>query len=326
MRRRELLLLVGGMMATGRALRAQRKVMPVVGFLGLSSPGPFAGALAAFHQGLRDTGYVEGENLVVQYRWAEDHYDRLPALAADLVARRVDVIVTQSGFPPALVAKNATTTIPIVFMIGTDPVAAGLVASLARPGGNLTGFTLMHAELVQKRFELLSELVPQTGVIALLVKPDNPETGKMIRDTQEAAHTKGVEIEILKASNQGEIDSAFASLAQIKAGALVVGADPFFFSAREQLVALAARHAVPAIYDSPEIVYAGGLISYGNNGIDIWRGVGIYTGRILKGEKPADLPVQQPTTFELVVNLKTAAALGLTVPPSILARADEVIE
>ena len=250
----------------------------------------------------------------------------MPSLAAELVARQVDVIVTQGSIPPALAAKEATTTIPIVFVTGADPVAAGLVASLPRPGANLTGFTLIHGELMQKRFELLSELVPQTGVIALLVKPDNPETGKMIRDTQEAAHTKGVEIEILKASNQGEIDSAFASLAQIKAGALVVGADPFFFSAREQLVALAARHAVPAIYDSPEIVYAGGLISYGNNGIDIWRGVGIYTGRILKGEKPADLPVQQPTTFELVVNLKTAAALGLTVPPSILARADEVIE
>jgi len=192
--------------------------------------------------------------VAVDYRWAEHHYERLSAGAADFVARQVDVIVTQGSIPPALAAKDGTTTIPIVFVTGADPVAAGLVAGLARPGGNLTGFTLMHAELVQKRFELLSELVPQTGVIALLVKPDNPETGKMIRDTQEAAHTKGVEIEILKASNQGEIDSAFASLAQIKAGALVVGADPFFFSAREQLVALAARHAVPAIYDSPEIV------------------------------------------------------------------------
>jgi putative ABC transport system substrate-binding protein len=247
-------------------------------------------------------------------------------LAADLVARRVDVIVTQGSVPPALAAKNLTATIPIVFVTGADPVAAGLVASLPRPGANLTGFTLIHAELMQKRFELLSELVPQTGVIALLVKPNNPETGKMIRDTQEAAHTKGVQIEILKASNQSEIDSAFASLAQIKAGALVVGADPFFTSAREQLAALAARHAVPAIYDSRAIVYAGGLISYGNNGIDVWREVGIYTGRILKGEKPADLPVQQPTTFELVINLKAATALGLIVPPSILARADEVIE
>ena len=320
------MVLFGGALSWPLVALAQQKAMPVIGFLGLASPGPFAHIVAAFRQRLREAGYVEGQNVAVEYRWAEDHYDRLPALAADLVGRQVDVIVTQGSIPPALAAKEATTTIPIVFVTGADPVAAGLVAGLARPGGNLTGFTLMHAELVQKRFELLSELVPQTRVIALLVKPDNPETGKMIRDTQEAAHTKGVEIEILKASNQGEIDSAFASLAQIKAGALVVGADPFFFSAREQLVALAARHAVPAIYDSPEIVYAGRLISYGNNGIDIWRGVGIYTGRILKGEKPADLPVQQPTTFELVVNLKTAAALGLTVPPSILARADEVIE
>ena len=320
------MVLLGGALSWPLVALAQQKAMPVIGFLGLASPGPFAHIVAAFRQRLREAGYVEGQNVAVEYRWAEDHYDRLPSLAAELVARQVDVIVTQGSIPPALAAKEATTTIPIVFVTGADPVAAGLVAGLARPGGNLTGFTLMHAELVQKRFELLSELVPQTGVIALLVKPDNPETGKMIRDTQEAAHTKGVQIEILKASNQGELDSAFASLAQIKAGALVVGADPFFFSAREQLVALAARHAVPAIYDSPEIVYAGGLISYGNNGIDIWRGVGIYTGRILKGEKPADLPVQQPTTFELVVNLKTAAALGLTVPPSILARADEVIE
>jgi putative ABC transport system substrate-binding protein len=264
--------------------------------------------------------------VVVEYRWAEDHYDRLPGLATDLVARGVDVIVTQGSVPPALAAKNSTATIPIVFVTGADPVAAGLVASLARPGGNLTGFTLIHAELMQKRFELLSELVPQSRLIVLLVKPDNPETGTMIRDIQEAAHAKGVKMEILKASDQSEIDTAFASLAQVKAGALIVGADPFFFSVREQLVALAGSHALPAIYDSREIVYAGGLISYGNNGINIWRGVGIYAGRILNGTKPADLLVQQPTTFELVVNLKTAKVLGLTVPPSILARADEVIE
>jgi putative ABC transport system substrate-binding protein len=326
MHRRRFVALLGAAITAARTLRAQQKAMPVIGFLGLASPGPFAWVVAAFRQRLREAGYVEGQNVAVEYRWAEDHYDRLPSLAAELVARRVDVIVTQGSIPPALAAKEATTTIPIVFVTGADPVAAGLVASLARPGGNLTGFTLLHAELMQKRVELLSELVPQARVIALLVKPDNPETGKMIRDTQEAAHTKGVQIEILKASNQGEIDSAFASLAQIKAGALVVGADPFFFSAREQLVALAARHAVPAIYDSNGIVYAGGLISYGNNAIEIWRRVGIYTGRILKGEKPADLPVQQPTTFDLAVNLKTAQALGLTIPPSILARADEVIE
>ena len=325
MRRRELLLLVGGMMATGRALRAQRKVMPVVGFLGLSSPGPFAGALAAFHQGLRETGYVEGQNVVVEYRWAEDHYDRLPPLAADLVARRVDVIITQGGFPPALVAKNATTTIPIVFMIGTDPVAAGLVASLARPGGNLTGFTLIHGDLMAKRLELLCELVQQAKVIGLLVRPEDPETEGIVRVVQEAAQLKGVELQILNASDEGEIDAVFATLAQVKAGALV-GAAPFFFSRRHQIVALAERYAVPAIYDSPDAVQAGGLIGYATSFTGTWRQVGTYVGRVLKGEKPADLPVQQPTTFELVVNLKTAKALGLTVPPSILARATEVIE
>ena len=298
----------------------------MIGFLGLSSPGPFAPALAAFHQGLRDTGYVEGENLVVQYRWAEDHYDRLPAGAADLVARRVDVIVTQGGFPPALAAKNATTTIPIVFMIGTDPVAAGLVASLARPGGNLTGFTLIHGVLWAKRLELLCELVQQAKVIGLLVRPEDPETEGIVRVVQEAAQLKGVELQILNASDEGEIDAAFESLAKVKAGALLVGTDPFFFSRREQLVALAARYVVPASYDSPDVVHAGGLIGYGTSGTSTWREVGIYVGRILKGEKPADLPVQQPTTFELVVNLKTAKALGLTVPASILARATEVIE
>ena len=326
MRRRELLLLVGGMMATGRALRAQRKVMPVVGFLGLSSPGPFAGALAAFHQGLRETGYVEGQNVVVEYRWAEDHYERLPALAAALVARQVDVIVTQGGIPPALAAKNATTTIPIVFMLGADPVAAGLVASLARPGGDLTGFTHIYAELTLKRLEILSELVPQAKLIALLIKPGSQETEGNLSEVEEAAHVKGVQLQILKASNEGEIDAAFETLARVKAGALLVGADPFFFGKREQLVALATRDAVPVMYETRDAVQAGGLISYGTNGTATWRQVGVYAGRILNGAKPADLPVQQPTSFELVINLKTAKALGLTIPPSILARADEVIE
>jgi putative ABC transport system substrate-binding protein len=320
------MVLLGGALSWPLVARAQQKAMPVIGFLGLASPGTFGRVVSLFRQGLSEMGYIEGQNVAVEYRWAEDNYDRLPALAADLVARRVDIIVTQGSLPPALAAKNSTATIPIVFVTGADPVAAGLVASLARPGANLTGFTLIHAELMQKRFELLSELVPQTKVFALLVKPDNPETGKMIRDSLEAAHAKGVQIEILKASDQSEIDTAFASLAQVKAGALIVGTDPFFTSASERLVALAASHALPAIYDNRAIVDAGGLISYGNNGIDIWRGVGIYAGRILSGTKPADLPVQQPTTFELVVNLKTARELGLTIPPSILARADEVIE
>ena len=246
MKRRNFMTVLAGAAAYPLLAGAQQKAMPVVGFLGSTSPGQAAPFVAAFHQGLSETGYVEGQNLAIEYRWAEEHYDRLPALAADLVARQVNVIVTQGSLPPALAAKNSTATIPIVFVTGADPVAAGLVASLARPGANLTGFTLIHAELMQKRFELLLELVPEARVIALLVKPDNPETATMIRDTQEAGHAKGVQIEILKASDQGEIDPVFASLAQVKAGGLVVGADPFFFSAREQLVALAARHAVPA--------------------------------------------------------------------------------
>ena len=325
MHRRRFIALLGAAVIAARTLRAEQKVMPVIGFLGLASPGPFASVVAAFRQGLRETGYVEGQNVVVEYRWAEDHYDRLPPLAADLVARRVDVIITQGGFPPALVAKNATTTIPIVFMIGTDPVAAGLVASLARPGGNLTGFTLIHGDLMAKRLELLCELVQQAKVIGLLVRPDDPETEGIVRAVQEAAHVKGIELQILNASDEGEIDAVFATLAQVKAGALV-GAAPFFFSRRHQIVALAERYAVPAIYDSPDAVQAGGLIGYATSFTGTWRQVGTYVGRVLKGEKPADLPVQQPTTFELVVNLKTAKALGLTIPPSILARADEVIE
>jgi putative tryptophan/tyrosine transport system substrate-binding protein len=279
-----------------------------------------------FRQGLRETGYVEGQNVAVDYPWAEDHYERLSAGAADFVARQVDVIVTQGSIPPALAAKDATTTIPIVFVTGADPVAAGLVASLARPGSNLTGFTLIHAELMPKRLELLSELVPRATLFALLVKPDNPETEGIVRDTQEAARAKRLRFQVLKANDEDEIDGAFASLAQVQAGALLVGTGPFFFSRREQLVAMAARYAIPAIYDSGQTVRDGGLIGYGTSGTATWRQVGIYAGKILNGAKPADLPVQQPTTFELVVNLKTAKALGLTVLPSILARADEVIE
>jgi putative ABC transport system substrate-binding protein len=323
MRRRDLLLL-GGAMAAARALRAEHKAMPVIGYLG--SAGPSAHYAAAFHQGLSETGYVVGQNVTIEYRWAENRDDRLPALAADLVGRKVDLIVASGSLLCALAAKSATSTIPIVFPAISDPVAAGLVASLARPGGNITGSSPFQFELMPKRLELLTELVPQARVIALLVNPNDPRAEGLIRDVQEAARTKGVQLPILKASTEGEIDAAFTTLVQLPAGALVVSADPFFSSRREQLVALASRHAVPAISPWRELAAAGGLISYGASIAGLVRQAGIYAGRILKGEMPADLPVQQPTTFELVINLQTAKALGLTVPPSILARADEVIE
>jgi putative ABC transport system substrate-binding protein len=305
---------------------AQQKATPVIGYLSSGSPDVAAPFLATFRQGLSETGYVEGQNVAIEYRWAEGHYDRLPALAADLVGRKVDVILTGGGPTGALAAKNATSTIPIVFFSGDDPVAAGLVASLSRPGGNLTGFSIITVELMPKRLELLSELVPQAGVIAVLVNPNNANTERTIRDMEEAARAKGLQLDILKAGTGEEIDAAFATLAQAKAGALVVGADAFFNSRREQLVALAARSAVPAIYEWREFAELGGLISYGPSLMAVNRQAGTYVGKILKGAKPADLPVQQPTTFELIINLTTAKELGLTVPPSILARADEVIE
>ena len=282
-------------------------------------------ALTAFRQGLGEAGYAEGQSVAIEYRWAEFQYDRASALAADLVRRKVDVIVTSGGDPTAFAAKAATSTIPIVNVFGGDPVATGLVASLARPGGNLTGFSLFTADLMPKRLELLSELVPQARMFGLLVN-ENTHPERIIRDVQEAARAKGVQLQILKAGAEGEFETAFASLVQSRAGALLVANDPFWFGRREQLVALAARYAVPAIYEWREFTVAGGLISYGTSRSGMYRQAGIYVGRILKGAKPSDLPVQQPTTFELVVNLKTAKALGLTVPPSILARADEVIE
>jgi putative ABC transport system substrate-binding protein len=324
MLRREIIVLLGGVAALPLAAGAQQKAMPVIGYLVSGSPGPSVPNVATFRQGLSETGYVEGKNVAIEYRWAEGSYDRLPALAANLVDLDVNVIV--AGGAAVLAAKDATSTIPIVFFGGGDPVAAGWATSLARPGGNLTGFSILVGELMPKRLELLSELVPQAGVIALLVNPNSAAAEGQTRDVQKAARAKGVQLSILKASTESEIDAAFASLVQLQAGALLVGADPFFNSRREKLVALSARFAVPAIYEWREFAELGGLISYGPSQAGLWRQVGIYAGRILKGEKPADLPVQQPTTFELVVNLNTAKVLGLTVPPSILARADEVIE
>jgi putative ABC transport system substrate-binding protein len=323
MRRRELMLLLGGAMTAARGLRAQQKAMPVIGFLGVSSPGPTAPYVAAFRQGLSETGYVEGQNVAIEYRWAEGQYDRLPGWAADLVGRKVDLIATSAA--GARAAKDATSTIPIVSVVG-DPVLTGLYASLARPGGTITGVIPLTSELTPKRLELLAELVPQAGLIALLVNPNNANAERDMREVEEAAQAKGVQLHVLKAGTEDEFESVFTSLVQLNAGALVVGADPFFNSRREELMVLAARHAVPAIYEWRESVAAGGLISYGPSLTSIYRQVGIYAGEILSGAKPADLPVQQPTTFELVVNLNTANALGLTVPPLLLATADEVIE
>jgi len=326
MRRRDFtVLLAGAMGGWSSAVRAQQTAMPVIGFLSSGSPGSSTSPLAAFRQGLSEAGYVEGQNLAVEYRWAEGRYDRLSELAADLVSRKVDVIVTGSTLS-ARAAKNATSTTPVVFTMVSDPVGAGFVASLPRPGGNLTGFSDIAIELEPKRVELLSELVPQAGVIALLVNPKFPAAERIIEDAREAARAKGLQLQILKAGTESEIDAAFPSVIQLQAGGLVISTDPFFFNRREQLVSLAARHSVPAIYELREFAAAGGLISYGTSLTAAYRQVGGYVRKILNGTKPADLPVQQPTTFELVVNLKTAKALGLTVPPSILARADEVIE
>jgi putative ABC transport system substrate-binding protein len=324
MRRRELLLLLGGAPTAAWALHAQQKAMPVIGFLGGGSPGSQSALTAAFREGLKQTGWVEGQNVTIEYRWAENNYDRLPALAADLVARKVDVIATFGGTPPALAAKSATSTIPIVFA-GGDPVGSGLVASLARPGGNLTG--LSSLDLGPKRVEMLSELVPGAKLIALLVNPNNPYvTESFIKNTQEAARTKGVQLHVLKASTESEIDAAFTTLAQTHVDGLILPSDASFNSRLDEFVALASRHAIPTIYDWREYPAAGGLISYGPSLAGLRHQLGIYVGKILNGAKPAELPVEQPTRFELVVNLKTAKALGLTIPPSILARADEVIE
>ena len=326
MRRREFIIFISGAAMTWPlAARAQQKAMPVIGALFTGAPSSSEPFVAAFRQGLSEAGYVEGRNFAIEYRWAEGHYDQLPALAADLVGRKVDLIMANSP-PSALAAKSATSTIPIVFRSGADPVGDGLVASLAQPRGNLTGVSFVADELTAKRLELLSELVPRAGAIALLVNPNNATAERVIRDVQEAARAKGVELHVLKAASESEIDTAFDSLVQLHAGALVVGADPFLSSRREQIVALASRTAVPSIYAWREFAASGGLISYGASLTSAFRLVGHYAAEVLKGAKPADLPVQQPTAFELVVNLKTAKALGIDVPATLLAQAGEIIE
>ena len=325
MQRREFVTLLGASAAAWPlAARAQQATIPVVGFLNGASAWEFAHLAAAFRQGLSETGYVEGRNVLVEYRWAEGHYDRLPILVADLVRRQVAVIAANG--PAAVAAKAATATIPIVFNTGVDPVELGLVASLNHPGGNLTGVTDLAQELGPKRLELLHELVPTATVVAVLVNPSYPGAEILLRDLQVAARTLALQIHVLHASNEREIDTAFASLVQLRAGALVIGPDSFFNSRSELLAALTVRHAVPAIFQYREFAAAGGLMSYGGSITDQYRLVGAYTGRILKGEKPADLPVQQSTKIELIINMKTAKTLGLTFPLTLLGRADAVIE
>ncbi len=325
MSRREFLALVGSGIAWPLAARAQQTAIPVIGFLGSGSPefDPFH--VIAFRQGLNETGYVEGRNVAFEYRWAEGQYDRLPAMAAELVPRQVAAIVVSST-AAALAAKFVTATIPTVFISGSDPVKYGLVVSLNRPGGNVTGVNVITVELLAKRLELLSEVIPKLTTIGLLMNPTNPTTELQLRDMQDAAHSLGRQIVVLNASSEGDIDTAFVKLVQQRAGAVVVGSDSFLYSHGAQLGARAARHRIPAISEGREFATAGGLMSYGTSFAYAYRQAGVYTGRILKGEKPGDLPVIRPTKFELTINLKTAKAIGLTIPEAFLLRADEVIE
>jgi ABC-type uncharacterized transport system substrate-binding protein len=325
--RREFITLFGGAaVAWPLAARAQQPGMPVIGFLSSRSPGESAGVVAAFQQGLRETGFVEGQSVVIAFRWAEGHYDRLPALAADLIDVRAAVLFAAGGPPSAVAAKAATSTIPIVFSGVSDPVQLGLVASLNRPGGNITGMSMFATELWMKVFELLKELVPAATVIAYLVNPSNPSAEVYSKAGVAAARALGIQVHVLNASGERDLEESFASLAKRGAGGLVVPNEPFFDSQRDRIVALSARYGVAAVYSIREYVVAGGLMSYGASLTDSYRRAGIYTGRILKGEKPADLPVMQPTKFNLVLNLKTAKMLGLEIPPTLLARADEVME
>ena len=325
-RRKFLATLLGGAAAWPLAARAQQPAMPVIGFLGGGSPNTDANRVRAFRQGLREADYVEGKNITIEYRYAEGQYDRFPALATDLVRRQVNVIAAIGGTPSARAAKAATTSIPIVFSTAVDPVEFGLVKSLNRPGGNLTGVTILSVELEPKLFELLHELVPAVSVVALLANPTSPFAETLSRDAQPAARTLGLQLRVLQATTDRELNSVLADLRQLQVGGLVIGSDVFFNSRSEQLAALTVRHAMPAVYQYRPFVAAGGLMSYGGSLEDSYRLAGIYTGRVIKGEKPGDLPVQQSTKVEMFLNLKTANALGVTVPLSLLGRADEVIE
>ena len=326
MKRREFLTLLGGAAAWPLTARAQQPTMPVIGFLNAASPAEWTRFLTAFRAGLRESGFTEGQNVAIEFRWAEGRYDRLPGLAADLVNRRVTVLVATGGTTSAVAAKAATTTIPTVFSTGGDPVEEGLVASISRPGGNRTGVSLLTTALAPKRLEILREVVPKASVIGVLLNPNSAGAQPQLEDVEKAAWAIDQQVSILHASGERDFETAFATMVQMRFSALIVGADPFFSSRRDQLVALAARDRIPAIYEWREFAEAGGLMSYGSNLADGYRQVGIYAGRILKGEKPADLPVVQSTKVEFVLNLKTARSLGLTISLPLLGRADEVIE
>jgi len=326
MKRRDFIALSGGAVAWPLAAHGQQSTMPVIGFLHSASPEPFAQFVAAFREGLKDTGYVEGQNVAIEYRWANGQYDRLPALASDLVKRQVAVIATAGGSPSGLAAKKATATIPIVFSAGDDPVKVGLVASLNHPGENVTGVSVLIGALDAKKLGLLREIVPKATVFGILENPTLAAVKDRISSVEAAARSIGQQIQVFFASDERTLEATFPRLAQSGVGALVVGADPFFNSRRDQLVTLTARYAIPAIYETREYVVAGGLMSYGTKLAEGYRQVGIYTGRILKGDKPGDLPVVQSSKFELVINLKTAKVLGLAIPNSMQLLADEMIE